>query len=56
VYTTNPGTQNISIIATTSDTIVTSLKAPKTDPTCQDPAPPAPPICTYMNPQYVTSQ
>ena len=54
VYTTNPGTQNISIIATSSDTIVTSLKAPKTDPNCQDPAPPAPPVCKYMTPVYVT--
>ncbi len=54
VYTANPGTQNISIIATTSDSIISALKAPKTDPNCQDPAPPAPPVCTYMTPVYVT--
>jgi YVTN family beta-propeller protein len=54
VYTANPGTQNISIIATSSDSIVSALKAPKTDPNCQDPAPPAPPVCIYMTPVYVT--
>ncbi len=53
VYTANPGTENISILATTSDTLITSLPSPKTDPNCQDPAPPAPPICTHMNPVYV---
>ena len=56
VYTTNPPTQNISILATASDSLVTSLQSPKTDPNCQDPAPPAPPICTYMNPVYVTAK
>jgi YVTN family beta-propeller protein len=56
VYTANPGTQNISIIATTSDTVITSLGSPKSDPTCQDPAPPAAPICTHLNPVYVTAK
>ncbi len=56
VYTTNFGTRNISIIRTVDDTIVTSLQAPKTDPNCQDPAPPAPPVCTYMTPVYVTAK
>ncbi len=56
VYTANPGTQNISIIGTTSDTLITSLPSPKTNPNCQDPAPPAPPICTHLNPVYVTAQ
>lgn len=55
VYTTNPGTQNITIIATASDSVITSLGSPKTDPNCQDPAPPAPPICTHMNPVYVVA-
>ncbi len=56
VITTNPGTKNISIIRTVDDTIVTALQAPKTDPNCQDPAPPAPPVCTYMTPVYVTAK
>ncbi|HVP42574.1 MAG TPA: YncE family protein [Terriglobales bacterium] len=56
VYTANPGTQNISIIATTSDTIITSLQSPKADPNCQDPAPPAAPVCSHINPVYVTAQ
>ena len=56
VYVTNPGTQNISIIATTSDTVITSLSSPKADPNCQDPAPPAAPICGHINPVYVTAQ
>lgn len=53
-YTANPGTKNISIIATTSDTVITSLPSPKTVQACQDPAPPAPPVCTYMTPRLVT--
>lgn len=56
VYTANPGTQNMTIIATSADTIVTSLKAPKTDPNCQDAAPPAPATCTYMNPVYAAAK
>jgi DNA-binding beta-propeller fold protein YncE len=56
VYTANPGTQNITIIATTSDSVITSLQSPKTDQTCQDPAPPAPPVCTHMSPAYVTGK
>jgi YVTN family beta-propeller protein len=43
VYVANSGSHNISIIRTDQDTVVTALLAPKTDPNCQDPAPPAPP-------------
>ncbi len=53
VYVANSGSHNISIIRTDSDTVVTALQAPKTDPNCQDPAPPAPPVCVYMNPAFV---
>jgi len=53
VYVANSGSHNISIIRTDQDTVVTALLAPKTDPNCQDPAPPAPPVCTYMNPAFV---
>lgn len=54
VYSANSGSQNISVIRTDSDSEVVRLQAPKTSPTCQDPAPPAPPVCTYMNPAFAT--
>ena len=54
VYVANSGSHNISIIRTDQDIVVTALPAPKTDPNCQDPAPPAPPVCTYMNPAFAT--
>jgi len=54
VYTANSGSHNISVIRTDSDTEVVRLQAPKADPNCQDPAPPAPPVCTYMNPAFAT--
>ncbi len=55
VYSANSGTHNISVIRTDVDAIVTSLQAPKTDPNCQDPAPPAAPVCTYMNPLFAVA-
>jgi DNA-binding beta-propeller fold protein YncE len=61
VYTANSASNNISVIRTDLDAEITDnggapfrLPAPKLDPNCVDPAPPAPPVCTYQSPIHVT--
>lgn len=48
---TDPG--GTSVIRTVDDTVVTTILAPKQDPNCADPAPPAAPTCLRQTPTFV---